>query len=90
MLTCGISPNIIEYQQVRPDVVVDDIILASEEAIRHATRTIAETVRLVAEPSGAVTLAGMNTFPARFAGKQVVAVISGGNADFGACKLGQT
>ncbi|KAA5539316.1 threonine/serine dehydratase [Roseiconus nitratireducens] len=68
---------------------VDDLLLVSEQAILSATRMLAERVRLVAEPSGAVTLAGLVENADRFAGQRVVAVVSGGNLSFGHCTLGQ-
>lgn len=68
--------------------LLDDIILVSEESILTATRTLSEIVHLVAEPSGAVTLAAMMTSAERFAGKTVAAIVSGGNLDFGDCRLG--
>lgn len=67
---------------------VDDIQLVSESAIRNATRIMAETVRLVAEPSGAVSLAAVQSKAAFFQGQRVVCVVSGGNMDFGRCQLG--
>lgn len=70
--------------------LLDDIILVSEEEIRAATRDIAEQAHLVAEPSGAVAFAAVRKVAQRFAGKSVVAVISGGNLDFGNCALGNS
>lgn len=69
---------------------LDDIILVSEAEIRECTRILAERVHLVGEPSGAVTLAAVRKTAASFAGKSVVAVISGGNLDFGSCDLGRS
>jgi threonine dehydratase len=62
--------------------LVDDLLLVEEEAILQATRAIAARARLVAEPSGAVPLAAITQHRARFQGRNVVAVISGGNLDF--------
>ena len=70
--------------------LLDDIILVGEDEIRTATRTIAEQAHLVAEPSGAVTFAAVRKSADRFADKTVVAVISGGNLDFGNCALGNS
>lgn len=69
--------------------LVDDVLLVDESSISRATRILAERVRLVAEPSGAVTLAAVMTYRQRFAGRSVVAIVSGGNIDFGACRLGE-
>jgi threonine dehydratase len=62
--------------------LLDDIILVSEEAIRTATRSIAETAHLVVEPSGAVAFAALSSSADRFAGQNVATIISGGNIDF--------
>jgi threonine dehydratase len=59
---------------------VDDVVTVSEEAIMAAVGRIAREARLVAEPSGAVALAGLmtlgDTVPERS-----VAILSGGNVD---------
>jgi threonine dehydratase len=58
---------------------VHDIVTVPEDAIRAAMRLIAAEAKLVAEPSGAVALAG-----ALATGRdpeQTVAVVSGGNID---------
>lgn len=55
---------------------VDEIVLVSEEEIRHACRYMLEQVRQVVEPSGAVSVAA-----ALRTGGRAVAVISGGNLD---------
>lgn len=64
--------------------LVDDILLVSEDSIRRATRVLLEEAHLVAEPSGAVTLAALTMASSRFEGQAVAAVISGGNVDFDA------
>jgi threonine dehydratase len=61
------------------EAFVHDIITVSEDAIRAAMRLIANEAKLVAEPSGAVALAGAlagSSDPERS-----VAVLSGGNID---------
>jgi threonine dehydratase len=68
---------------------LDEILLVDEDHIGAATRALAEDAHLVAEPSGAVTLAAIQQHQARFAGLNVVAVVSGGNLSFGKCRLGQ-
>ena len=61
---------------------VDDIITVSEAEIRNAMRRMALNVRMIAEPSGAVTFAAW-----LFHGKELpvsktaVAVVTGGNVD---------
>lgn len=69
--------------------LLDDIVLVSEAEIAATTRRIAEATRLVAEPSGAVALAALAQIASRFPGAPVSAVISGGNIDFGGCRLGE-
>lgn len=61
--------------------LVDEILCADEQVIIHATRLLAERVKLIAEPSGAVPLAVMLQHSPQFAGRNVVALISGGNLD---------
>jgi threonine dehydratase len=61
--------------------LVDDILCADEDAIIQATAMLSRQVRLIAEPSGAVPLAVVLQHPSMFAGRNVVALISGGNLD---------
>ncbi len=68
--------------------LLDDILLVDEKTIEQATRAIATKAHMIAEPSGAVPLAAMMQHPARFAGRNVAAVISGGNLDLNAFALG--
>jgi threonine dehydratase len=62
--------------------LLDDIILVSEAEIRSATQILMQQVHLVAEPSGAVTLAAVLSVSERFRDKSIVAIVSGGNLDF--------
>ena len=64
---------------------LDDIVTVSEAEIAAAVRLVAEESRLVAEPSGALSVAAL-AFHAAEAGvagldRPVVAVVSGGNVD---------
>ncbi len=61
--------------------LVREVVVVSEQAIVEATRTIFRTVRVVTEPSGAVSFAAIQQNPQRYRGQKVVAVISGGNLD---------
>ena len=70
--------------------LVDGILLVDEEEIIQATRQMVLEARLVAEPSGAVTLAAANRYANQFHGQTVVAVVSGGNLDMSHCKLGHS
>jgi threonine dehydratase len=74
------SIGAINFEHIRK--FVDDIVTVSEEEIREATRRLSMNPRTVAEPSGAVSVAGF-----LFHGKELpaatvhVAVISGGNIE---------
>jgi len=76
--TQSIGP--INFEHIRN--FVDDIVTVSEEEIREAMRTLAANPKTIAEPSGAVAVAGF-----LFHGKELpprtihVAVISGGNIE---------
>ena len=59
---------------------VDDVVTVSEDAIMAAVGRIAREARLVAEPSGAVALAGLMTL-GDIAPERSVAILSGGNVD---------
>ncbi|MEM7014471.1 MAG: threonine/serine dehydratase [Verrucomicrobiota bacterium] len=61
--------------------LLDDILLASEEAIQRATDLFFNDAKLVVEPSGAVGLATMLEHPKVFEGKRVGLLISGGNLE---------
>jgi threonine dehydratase len=60
------------------------IITVSEEDIVRAMRLIWERLKIVVEPSGAVPLAAVLAAPARFRGRRVGLVLSGGNVDLDA------
>jgi threonine dehydratase len=60
---------------------VDEIITVSEEEIIHAMRLIWERLKVVVEPSGAVPFAALLQQKARFEGKKVGIIFSGGNVD---------
>jgi threonine dehydratase len=61
---------------------VDDIITVDEHEIRGAMRRIMSDMRLVAEPSGAVAIAAYLFHESKLPrGRNVVAVMTGGNVD---------
>ncbi len=60
---------------------VEDILCVSEQSILDSVSTLARTARLIAEPSGVVSLAALQEHPQIFAGQRVVAILSGGNLD---------
>lgn len=61
--------------------LVDDIILASENAIVDAMRLIWERMKIIIEPSCAVPLAAILENRGRFQHKKVGIILSGGNVD---------
>lgn len=62
---------------------VKDILTVSEEEIVEAMRLIWARMKIVIEPSSAVTLAAILKNPEIFRGKRVGLVITGGNVDLG-------
>jgi threonine dehydratase len=60
---------------------VDDIILVSEEEIVDAMQFLWERMKLVIEPSGAVSLAGVLSEQINIKNKRVGIMVSGGNID---------
>jgi threonine dehydratase len=59
--------------------LLDDFVLVSDQALRVATRTMIEKTRNLVEPAGAAALAAVLADQARFAGRDVAVVCSGGN-----------
>lgn len=60
---------------------VDDVVLVEEAAIRDAVRLLLDRSKLVAEPSGAITVAALMAGAVTVAGP-VALVLSGGNVDW--------
>lgn len=60
---------------------VDDLVTVTESEIAAALKLILERVKLVVEPSGAVSVAAALGGKVGRAGKKVVCVLSGGNAE---------
>ncbi len=60
---------------------VDDIVTVSEDAIVKAMRTLWEVMKLVVEPSGAVSYAALVEGQLDARGKKVGLLLSGGNVD---------
>lgn len=60
---------------------VGAVIRVEEAAIVAAMRVLWERLKLVVEPSGAVSLAAVASSPERFAGQRVGLLLSGGNVD---------
>ncbi len=61
--------------------LVDDVVTVSEDEITRAMSTAEELFGRRLEPSGVVGLAAVLVDPARFAGRRVGIVLSGGNID---------
>jgi threo-3-hydroxy-L-aspartate ammonia-lyase len=59
--------------------LIDDVELVSDEQIVAAMRLLFERTKIVVEPSGATAFAALLSAPARFAGRRVGVVLSGGN-----------
>jgi len=62
---------------------VTDILMVSDEEIVDAMRFLWERMKLIVEPSGAVSLAAVLKNKSIFEGKTVGIIISGGNVDLG-------
>jgi len=79
----GLRTNLSErtFEIIRKNV--DAIVTVSEEEIIAAMRYLWERMKLVVEPSGAVSLAGVLSGKVPVAGKRVGGIISGGNVDLG-------
>ena len=60
---------------------VEEVLVVEEEAIERAVVALIEIEKTVAEGAGAAALAALLQYPARFAGRRVGLVVSGGNID---------
>lgn len=60
---------------------VDDIMTVSDDELRSEMRFCFERMKLVAEPSGVLGLAGLIRSGSAFNGKRVGVILSGGNVD---------
>ncbi len=61
----------------------DDILTVTDDQIQQAMRLLWERLKVVVEPSAAVTLAVVLANPQIFEGKKVGLILSGGNVDVG-------
>ena len=63
---------------------VDDVILVGTDEICAAIKDIFEDTRSIAEPAGALAVAGLKRFavPGRAAGRRYAAIVSGANVNF--------
>ncbi|NOX18137.1 MAG: pyridoxal-phosphate dependent enzyme [Chlorobi bacterium] len=60
---------------------VEEIITVSDEEIIYAMRMIWERMKIIVEPSSAVTLAAVLKQKTKFADKKIALILSGGNVD---------
>ena len=60
---------------------VDEVVVVDDDALPGAMRLLLDRAKLVAEPSGAITLAALLSGAARAMGRTVV-VLSGGNVEW--------
>lgn len=60
---------------------VDDVVTVEEDAIRAAMKAVLLDAKVVAEPSGAVAVAGYSAYAESLPAGPAVAVVSGGNVD---------
>ena len=60
---------------------VADILTVSDDDLVHELRTLASTLKIVAEPTGCLGLAGARQLAPSLQGKRVGVVVSGGNVD---------
>lgn len=61
--------------------IADDVVLASENAIRKAMALVRDHLGLVVEPAGVAGLAAMVADPERWRGRSVAIPLCGGNVD---------
>ena len=81
----GLKPKALgelTFQVIRANV--DDMLTVSEMEIRATLSFLWNRMKLVVEPSGAVSLAPVYHALPQFRGKRVGVILSGGNADIGA------
>jgi threonine dehydratase len=62
-------------------VYLDEIVLVDDDALRSAVRFLLDRMKLVVEPSGAITVAALRERLVQPVGK-TVAVLSGGNIEW--------
>lgn len=61
--------------------VLDGVVLVSDAAMLRAMRVLVEAAGVVAEPSGAAGIAAIASDPGRYAGRDVVSIVTGSNVD---------
>lgn len=66
---------------------VDEVVLVRDEFVIKAMKLMYERMKIVVEPSGAITLGAVLQYPEKFKDANIGAIISGGNIDLR--KLGE-
>ena len=69
-------------------VVLDDVVLVSEDSIKAGMRALYEHAGLVVEPSAALGVAAIVEHQERFAGRHVTTILCGSNVDAADFALG--
>lgn len=75
----SLEPGKVPFPIVRE--TVRGILRVSEAEIRRAALLLLTRAKIVAEPSGAVSVAGALAHASSFAGRRVAAIVSGGNVE---------
>ena len=73
----GIEANAVTFELCRD--IADDYVLVSEESIAEAMRAFIDVHHMLLEGAAGVALAGLLAMQRRFEGKNVAAVVCGGN-----------
>lgn len=73
------EPGVLTRKLVRR--CVDDMVLVGEPALERAVNLMLTEAKVTAEGAGAAALAAVMSQPARFRGKRVGLIVSGGNID---------
>ncbi|MFN8519397.1 MAG: pyridoxal-phosphate dependent enzyme [Chloroflexota bacterium] len=60
---------------------LDEVVLVSDEDMLRAMGVLAEAAGVIAEPAGAAGVAAILADPTRFAGRDVVSIVTGSNVD---------
>ncbi|GAA0331159.1 threonine/serine dehydratase [Actinoallomurus spadix] len=79
----GLRTNLSDLTFAHLRTHLDDLVTVSEEEITDAVAHLARSAHLIVEPSGAVTVAAYLFNKDRLPAGRTVAVLSGGNVDFG-------
>lgn len=73
------KPGVLNLEIIRE--LVDDVVLVDEPALELAVVSMIESAKVTVEGAGAAALAAVAAAPARFSGRRVGLIVSGGNID---------